>query len=945
MKNEPGGEHRNRDRGASELVGIILLFGMVFTGAILVLAGGTVLLDQAQTESYGETARSAMDVTNNEIATVAMSGQPRELPFGDVEGADPRVTNDGRLEIAWFDTDAENNPLDNAGPDCSATIDELGTIEYVLEDRTVAYQAGGTWEESSSGDVSVLSGPGIRYDGRSLEFNLVKATHEGIVGTDAVARSNATKAQQLTTAIESAQETCNEPDVRFKIESKYHEGWADYFDESLSGADVDHNPSSGNVVVTIEDVTPQRPYFEIDAVNAPDVVESNRDLTATVTVANTGDRSGTSDVTLEMNPRDSKPIRDLESEDTASATLTLRKQEIRDAIGLTTASGNKHNLSQYGEYDYTVSTSNETIRKSFFWSYPQESYYNLTRVTHDTDTSSGTTEVIAETTNIGSSDDERTLTVTLQRADGDADPWQWSMEEFSTEPWNDSTVRIPINRSKLPNGEYTYTVSVDNPTATCNTGGFDNEESCERSGTFRVEDGIDCSTDECRVDEATNVSVSVIGTEISAEGRTNDRKFFFLEDDGRVVDAPTGAMRNDGSGQFGYEFAASSPTSEADELEPSDDGGWVATDGSTPEVNRVSVERCSWFRCWEEDEYEWQWDADELVYDEDRGYELEWSERGSGWSYEGPETAAEVWGDRFKQWAPVTATVHAGDEEHQFTPQSSDDTLPRDEITDGSLEAHNLNTYGTQERVWDYESVIESGTVSITATYWECETYDLVAVDESDATGTDSTYFNYECTEFGDSIVTAESRSGGGDGGDGFIMTRSADNPELPDIEEGYPRQRDINEVFQDGTDDVELEDGRLTLADGQFPFMIEVTMDESELAQQYDHRRGYDGDYQHAFHSGNSSLMNLAAWDIAENYRDRSRHDSVNDPNFNDVIGFVEVADRATGPRLPETIRDTDDFIVDGDRRETQTDHVRGSGPAYDDTGVQVGTDYIVIG
>lgn len=940
MTNEPGDGSRDQDRGVSELVGIILLFGMVFAGAILVLAGGTVLLDQVQMDSYGETARSAMDVTNNEIATVATSGQPRELPFRDIEGADPRVTDDGRLEIAWFDTSTESSPLTTASDDCSATVDELGSIEYVLEDRTIAYQGGGTWEKSSSGDVNVRSAPGISYDGQRLEFNLVKAKHEGIVGSEAMARSNATKAEELTTAIEDAQETCNKPDVKFKIESEYHQGWADFFNESLAGADVDHNPSSGNVVVTIEDVTPQRPYFQIDAITAPDIVDSNQRLTVPVTVENTGDRPGSSDVTLEMNPSDSDQIDGLDPEETASTTLELKKNEIRDAIGVSTARGNKHNLSQYGEYEYTVSTSNETVRKSFFWSYPRESYYNLTHVGHETDKSTSTTEIVAETTNIGSTDDERDVTVTLEQADSDADPWQWTSEEFSTEPWNDSTIRVPINRSKLSNGEYTYTVSVDNPSNTCNTGGFDNAESCERSGTFRVEDGIDCSTDECEVNEATNVSVSVIGTEISAEGRSNDRKFLFLEDDGRVVDAPTGTMRNDGVGQFGYEFAGAPPRFEDEEMELSEDGGWVAADGSTPEAN---IE-CHPLGCWAGADREWQWDADELVYDEDEGYELEWSERGSGWSYEGPETADEVRADRYKQWAPVTATVHAGDDDYQFTPQSHNDTVSTDEIDDQSLEAHNLNTYGTQERAWDYESVIESGTVSIASTYWECETYDLVAVDESDATGTDSTYFNYECTEFGDSLVTAESRSDGGDSGDGFIMTRSVDNPELPDIEEGYPRQRDINEVFQDGTDDVELEDGQLTLTDGQFPFMIEVTMNEDQLASEYDHQYGYDGEYQHAFDGGDSSLMNSAAWDIAKSYRHRSQSDT-NDPNFNDVIGFIEVEDSSTGPRLSEEVRETDEFLVDGTPRDTQTDHVRGSGSNDDDSGVQVGTDYIVIG
>jgi hypothetical protein len=234
-------------------------------------------------------------------------------------------------------------------------------------------------------------------------------------------------------------------------------------------------------------------------------------------------------------------------------------------------------------------------------------------------------------------------------------------------------------------------------------------------------------------------------------------------------------------------------------------------------------------------------------------------------------------GNRFfrnRGLAPVTATAVVGGEHYRFT---QDGVRPVDDPHEGNVEADNLNTVGTRDAVYEYNTSLDSGSVTIEATFWDCHSYDYVNTDTYDGT----TYYNYECGDIDKSDYTQVTVSGGGGASDnGFMMTRDEDRNELPDIDNVLPRQRTLQTVFDDGTEDIELDDGELSLGPTDFAFMMETTTTQSSI------QSGFPDYEWGTVDTSNQTQMNQAAWDISRNERD----DGETDPDFNDVIGFVEI-------------------------------------------------------
>jgi len=471
------------------------------------------------------------------------------------------------------------------------------------------------------------------------------------------------------------------------------------------------------------------------------------------------------------------------------------------------------NVTQYDRYEYTVETGTETATSAFFLSHEQP-FYRLERIGHETGRE--TVTVAANFTNVSVQappDGTHELTFDLEgeSEDGAIDIDRQRSIEVHAEAWNRSTFTIDINRSRLPYGTYTYTVdlSADNHAATCSY----NPDACVRTGTFTLTETNDSagisSIDEVRVEEPSNVSVNVLGTEVTGE--------------------------------------------------------------------------------------RWEWT---------------WSD---GWVKQ--------------RWlAPVTATAVVGDERIRFSPDGPHSV---DDPHEGDVEADNLNTVGTGDEVWSYDTTLEEGSVTIEATQWNCDDYDRVSVDQYNGT----TYHNYECTDFGDPHAQVTVSDGGGDSDQGFLMTRDNERNDLPDIEKSYPRQRTVSQVFATGTDDIELRDDELTLATTDFAFMMETTMTQSGIQSQFDE---YDWE---SVDTDNQTAMNLAAWDIAQHERD----DDQGDPDFNDVIGLVQVDAGDEYASLQDPLSDP---TVDGERREIGGDDGDAARVDLDDGGdsITVRVDEIVL-
>ncbi|WP_254863336.1 DUF7289 family protein [Halovivax gelatinilyticus] len=749
------------------VVGIILLFGMVFIGAALVAGAGMMLMDSVESESEAEQALSCLDRTDHNVQTLLRANTQEEIP------CESGVRDHGSVTLTLSNDDGEDETV---------TIDPLGSFEYELDDRRLGYQSGGVFQLSDGTtrihtppDVGFGEGPETPLAEQTMSLNFLSFTsveqHGSVTAMNHNQSATTAKSDEIERALAGGYEH-----LEIEIESDYHDAWATHLEsafyaDTYDNVSVDHDESAETVTLSIEHFAEPDAFFQVTDVEPADwmvVYRGNQTFELDAEVTNTGHVTGSDDLTLEIPAADADDrefeIDELEPGESVTKTFDVESFDIP-----TEGPGNQPNdINRYGAYDYTVSTSDSDASGSFYLTFPDNAFYRIDDLSM-TDEGPITTAGL-NVTNIGELTAPVETTMTLQSNDDSLpDPIAEWDETVELDPWDETTIEYDFNRSVLPDANYTYTIEIDNDglgTSMCNL----HESACVREGSFEIEDGAIGGPGEVIITEPSNVSVSIIGTEISAEGYDQDQ------------------------------------------------GSWV------------------------------------------------------------------------KYWSPVTASAVVGDTRYRFLPDGSIEEIayedPHETEIGEQMEDFNLNTFGTQEHIYSLEEEIEEGSVTIEATYWEC--YSSWLRTGWEYAGTDEwqerEYNHFNCEEFGEPI-TVDVASGEIDADAGFVMTRDADRNELPDIEEGYDRQRNIQEVFEDGTDDIELIDGELTLGQNDFAFMMEVTMDHEGLVSTYG--EDYDGEYN--LDTDNQTESNLAAWDIAENYRNDELY-GTGDPNFNDVIGFVQV-------------------------------------------------------
>jgi hypothetical protein len=748
------------------VIGLALLAGMVLVGAAILVSTGLVLLDDLEEGAQTEQTESSLAVTNSKLSDAAASDEAVGLPSDALDGGSMTVEED-TTTFKFTTVDA-----------CSDTYSfDLNSLVYTDADRTWVLEGGARWEIGANSKPAVSTPPDVGYEDGRLSINLITFDETSIDQQgDLVARQSGTPVvdrDALMDAIRCHGGPTSNNSVRITVNStSYIHAWDQHLRDSITGAEVTYyGPNNAStpddeIQIVIDNLVEQRQaefaLTDVGSTGTPHVTFDDG-LQLAPTLENIGDRNGSAEVSLTVNSTFSDDSHtwttttsDVDSGDETTPTFDLDGSDFSN-IGDVDAS-TPGDLSQYGKYRWNVTVDGSTSTSTFFLSYANRAVHRLEDLSHTKQ--NRTVTVAANLTNVGNVTGENQLRFSLE---GESEGGSIEIDrdrtfDIETEPWNKSTFTIDINRSRLPYGTYTYTVDLtDNYPGICS----ESSGACEWSGQFTLSEGGAGISDlnKVRVNEPSNVSVSVIGTEIT------------------------------------FEY----------------------------------------------------------------------------WDYEYGEGLVKKRG-----MAPVTATAVVGDQRVRFT---QDGVVPVDDPHEGDVEEHNLNTVGTRDEVYDYDTTLDEGSVTIEATYWDCDGYEYVNTDTYEGT----TYKNYECTDFDEDDYTQVTiTDGGGTSNNGFLMTRDSDRNEVPRIDNVLPRQRTLSTVFQDGTEDIELQDGELTLGQTDFAFMMETTTTQSSIQYEYH-------DYADSWtdvDTSNQTAMNLAAWDIAQNEREPDE----TDPDFNDVIGLVQI-------------------------------------------------------
>ena len=354
------------DRGGAPIIGIVLLFGMVLAGAVLVFVAAGPLFDALEGQSERERAITYMGQTDQALATATISdgSQSLEVP----PDAEMSAAEDGTLEVYWYNASAGHDPWD--GPSSGSVA--LGTLEYELDDRTIAHQGGGIWERTGS-QTSVEKPPqiGFESDG-SLQLNFVQINSEASEDSLSSVQNNPERGMKAASDLTEIAGQPASNDFAIRVESEYAAGWEQHFEREANDADIDINVSRDGNEVIVEipgfgDVPPG-PHFLIEedyGLTSPseersivnNQIEQGDEFAINTSLTNYGDESSEVNATVSIwndsTRIDSRPIRSEDQYATGETVQTAESDDWNRSLSFNTSA---LDLTPGHEYEYNIET-------------------------------------------------------------------------------------------------------------------------------------------------------------------------------------------------------------------------------------------------------------------------------------------------------------------------------------------------------------------------------------------------------------------------------------------------------------------------------------------------------------------------------------------------------------------------------------------------------------
>lgn len=224
-----------RRRGQSEVLAVVLLFGIVAVGATgILLWGASATSDIKQQAENDRTERSFVELRRALGAAARDREATRSIDLAVGEGGAV-----AREDAGWIR--AESDALEE---DLNLTV---GTVEYAGDDGTrIAYQAGGVFRETGNA-TRVVSAPPIDYESgdSTLTFPVITVSGDETLGSGTV-----TAAHEGTTTYGEAA-VLRDENVRITVKSDYYRGWEQYF-RVQAGNPVVQEVDHGNRTVTVQ---------------------------------------------------------------------------------------------------------------------------------------------------------------------------------------------------------------------------------------------------------------------------------------------------------------------------------------------------------------------------------------------------------------------------------------------------------------------------------------------------------------------------------------------------------------------------------------------------------------------------------------------------------------------------------------------------------------------
>jgi len=240
---------RDQRRGQSNLVGFVLLIGMVVVAASVTLYFGAAMMGDLTDEIQGQDAEQTMREVDSRLSEVAFSDNlEHTLAFDPNEDQSVRIADDARMLIEL-----------DGGPTCEPFVIPMGSLHYESDGySTVSYQGGGIWKQTASGNVMV-SPPNMVYKDGTLTFPSVNINGSagGQVETLQASKDLGYSRERSREYSETMANCSNASQMTVTVESQYADVWGAYLESEVSkNATYDlnnANPDNDSVTVTISE--------------------------------------------------------------------------------------------------------------------------------------------------------------------------------------------------------------------------------------------------------------------------------------------------------------------------------------------------------------------------------------------------------------------------------------------------------------------------------------------------------------------------------------------------------------------------------------------------------------------------------------------------------------------------------------------------------------------
>ena len=241
------------DRAVSEVLGYIIIFGIVITSVLLLSASGTTTLEEIRENEQASNAQRALDVLAENIASIYERNSPSRATEIDL----------GEFQLFYDDTTEIEVEVRDGSGNVEQFEHEARPIVLRSSDTTeLVYEAGATFQTEREGGVMLRQPPFLISEAR-VNIPIVSTTAktvEAVSGTSALMRGQSTNREVLYDPT-----TLNDPDeLHLNITSPRAEIWERNLDkETPLNCDI---PSGTQTVECMTSSPPEDIYVTLQEI-------------------------------------------------------------------------------------------------------------------------------------------------------------------------------------------------------------------------------------------------------------------------------------------------------------------------------------------------------------------------------------------------------------------------------------------------------------------------------------------------------------------------------------------------------------------------------------------------------------------------------------------------------------------------------------------------------